>query len=744
MQFFEVKSVPDLEFDKTVLFDSIGDNPILIVYDIEKVRTYIGVGKNSTEYVSSLGLSVPGLSLSNPFGINIDKGQTILSFYRKADTVNGTLFTDLFDISAQKGMLIIAFIPMEKGEIEKSKLQIEQILSKRHTAQTISTPADILGKRFNTTFHSESFSNSEEAMMLEEVLESINRSILRNGVCYKMFFATSSQDVKNYLKSRFLVLSSQEIKVKSTEDLLSSMAKSKAFPIGVDIAGRFLQFRGVYSLGYVLPTLFPSQNGELSIGTYMKGAVSDTKKKVNMDPSALNLGFIITGLPGSGKTNEAMSIVESAKKATGTKLAVISPTDEWGSFAARNSMDLIRLYDGKTPINFFECPRQCDTVKFYEDLAMILSSASSAGPYRNPMEKCMLNAFRKVYSKTKTPDPIAVYEAIEEAVAKLHAKKTPSGYKHTKHGENIHSALENLRAILSRPEYCVEKGIDIGELLGNGAVFDLSKVSNSTKPYLYALILNQLYSVASTFDMNNDSKLRLLICLEEAQLIFGDEDAAAVQDMKYRIQDFRKQGIGLMLLTHNISDIEPSIRRLCQIKLYLKQAPDVAPIAAKDLVFTYAEDDKVVSKLKHLDSRVGAFSYVVKEGTEKFSNDTIFVRTIDYANVVTKIEPKPINCNAKIPRSVCVQFAIEARVSEDVKRNVILPNLSELKVFYLGDEVANMPITETWKRKAEGLIEGKSHKVQFIDRKGKVLAETSFTAKEHVSLKLNDDKLEVL
>ena len=116
------------------------------------------------------------------------------------------------------------------------------------------------------------------------------------------------------------------------------------------------------------------------------------------------------------------------------------------------------------------------------------------------------------------------------------------------------------------------------------------------------------------------------------------QNTAAVEDIKYRLQDFRKKGIGLMLMMHNINDIDPNIRRLCQIKLYLKQASDVAPIACKDLVFTYAEDSEVVSKLKHLNSRTGALNYVVKNGDDKLSQDTIFITsdatTITEANVL--------------------------------------------------------------------------------------------------------------
>ncbi len=99
------------------------------------------------------------------------------------------------------------------------------------------------------------------------------------------------------------------------------------------------------------------------------------------------------------------------------------------------------------------------------------------------------------------------------------------------------------------------------------------------------------------------------------------------------VQDFRKRGIGLLLLTHSVTDIDVGIRRLCQLKIYLKQAPDAAQAAARDHVFSAAKDDDIIAKLKSLDSRVGALNYVCREGSEKLSNDSVFIRTLQYDDV---------------------------------------------------------------------------------------------------------------
>ncbi len=625
---FEVLTVPDKEFDKRIIFDIIGGNCFELIYDFETKTTLLSMPEAKSR---PLMLAIPGLTLKEAMGRLRGKELLSVSAYRKPDMVEKYIFSDMFDLDIDNGSLTITFEPLDMSGVKEAKSYIEKILSLKDARETTSVVSDVLSRRVNRSLQRENFTNSEEVMLFTEILESINRSILRNGFAYKVHFVIDdgSGKLADYIKSRFLVIA--ESPVRGIEEV----QKLKAFPLGIETASNLLNFRGNYDLGYTIPTAYARSGGDVAVGTVMKSSILDTGKGLSIDASTLNLGSMFSGLPGTGKTMEAMAIID-ALAASNKKpcIAIISPTDEWNRFAESHGMRLVKLFDGKTPINFFRCPDGADPEKFYSDLSMIISSASRAGPFRNPMEKCMLNAFRNVYSNTTKPAPSAVYKEIEEAIVRFHGRRAKSGaVKYTKHGENIMSSLENLRAILAKPEYASMDGEKFEELAEAGVVFDISNVGAGSKPYIYALILNQLYSVASGFDTHGDSELRLLLCLEEAQMIFRDKDAAAVQDLQFRIQDFRKRGIGLMLLTHNVTDIEASIRRLCQTKLYLKQAPDVAAIAAKDLVFTYAEEEDVIKRLKHLDSRVGALSYVLKDGSNKISQDTVFIRTKEYGTL---------------------------------------------------------------------------------------------------------------
>ncbi len=716
--YYEVLAIPDKEFNKIAIFDIFGHESFSLIYDFERKTTIFSMDASAAPKTENLEAALPGIDLER-IELKVPFDSTVFSAYRKTE-FDKDLFNDLFDLDLDAGQLEVVFLPKKGDELKDAKLYMESQLSKMDSKETQSVLSDMLSKRINTSFHRDNFMHSEERMLLMEMLESVNRSLLRNGTAYFIYFVIrdSTGRLEEYIESRFLVLA--KTRAKASDNI-------RVLPVGADLAARFLLFRGIFDLSYSLPTAYAGACGTVDVGTFMKNSVLETKNEVRIDPSSLNLGSMLTGLPGSGKTNEAMAIIDSILAKERPSIVIISPTEEWNQFAACHDMNVVKLYDSKTPINFFECPVGADITKFYEDLAMILSSASNAGPYRNPMEKCMLNAFRKTFSSDRE-DPVHVYNMIEESIRKFHAKKTNTGYKYTKHGENIRSALENLRAILSRPEYAAKEGIPIDETVRQGVVFDLSGVSIGTKPYMYALILNQVYALASRFDTENDDKLNLLICVEEAQMIFRDKDASAVQDIKSRIQDFRKQGIGLMLLTHNINDIEPSIRRLCQTKLYLKQAPDVAPIAAKDLIFTYAEEDAVVLRLKHLDSRIGAFSYVVKRGRDKMSKDTVFIKTREYSNAAGNWRV-PM-AKKRLPCLINMRINLSATISPGEKRSTI-SELQSIKLFYLGEEIDELEIdSSTITTKAE-LIEGKEHTLHVLNKKGRtVFSKDIISAKE--------------
>ncbi len=753
---FRTTELPNKELDAVAFFEIMGRNEFLLVYDLDQKTTFLCMDTSIAEgKIEGIMQAIPGIGFeaAECTALNAAIDMKVLSCYKRPERADNPEvhrphhMHDIFDLALGTGFVAVAFIPASETDLEHSKSYVERALSRKDIRETRSAITEVFSKKASSSTQRELFMESEETALFNSVLASINNAILSNNLTYKQFFIipNAGARLQEYIATRFMLLNESKCRSSLAEQLVE-LHNERAFPLGTDYLKDFMNFYGSYKLNYVLPTISQSTKKGITIGTFMKNGVAETDHAVRIDPSTMNLGFIITGLPGSGKTKEAMAIIDAVKAgAYGVRIIVIAPTDEWNRFAIAHGMHLIRPYVDKVPINLFRCPTTIQKEKFYESLALVLASASNAGPYQNPLEHCLLNAFRRVYSETDTPDPISTYDAIEESIIRFHAKKTNAGVKYTKHGENIRSALENLRAILNKPEYSMSEGIRIEELAGRGAVFDVSGVSSEKRPYLYALLLNQAYALAAGFDTDGDDELRLLICLEEAQTVFGNKESAAIQDLRQRIQDFRKQGIGLMLLAHTISDIEQGVRRLCQIKLYLKQAPDVAAVAAKDLVFTYACEEDIVLKLKLLDSRICAFSYVLKNDDEKLAQDTVFIRTAEYAD---KTDSYMNALDAYIhKRGLCLPAVINTRFSIflDIvgEASKLQQNTHYIRFRYLGEDISTHAISGSGTIMQE-LIEGSKYTLQLLDRKEHIIGEFKIKACPAINLHIRAESIDVI
>jgi len=741
MSFYTVGELPAQAIDKSRVLEAIGRQNFMIVYDFTKSVSMVVFNDQYEDTICKLTKTIPGMRFAktdcNFF--DIDREYIAFSVYRRMERHENRLFNDVFNFLSS-GYMAILYINSSTDEINSVKTHFERVLSSKSIRESEPSFKTMNG-RANSTVQRELYHESEEKLMLNDMIESLNNTILGNGLVYKIFLLVPKEftQICTYIDSHFFVLSEFTFRRSGSISIIEYLSKRQSIPLGINNSKEFINFYGSYRINHTLPTVVPVNEDGLEIGNLVKDGTLETNFNVRVDPTTLNLGFIITGLPGSGKTREIMSILDSLLRNKHKKPAVfvVTPTSEWKDFAFSHSMFFIKIYEDSTPINFFRCPETINSERFYGDLAMILSSAANAGPYRNPMEKCMLNAFRRVYNQNKTPDPIKVYKEIEESIVTFHGKRTGNVIRYTKHGENIKSALENLRGIINKEQYGVEDGLRIEDLIDNGAIFDFSNASANTKRQIYALILNQIYSLVSKFDTNGDNELRLVICLEESHTIFGDPDSPAVQDIKQRIQDFRKQGIGLILLTHNVTDIDTSIRRLCQLKLYFKQAPDTAAVASKDLIFTYADQDEVALKLKTLDSRIGAFSYVSKKGEAKLQQDTIFIKTRTYNYGKFSGSYNPIvdylnKYNLRAIENIKCKMSLKPIDYQDLK-STELKDFSYIRISYLGEEILTTEFSKLESLELS-LFKNKDYKIDILNKRGRVIKEINFIASEKIYL----------
>lgn len=697
--------------DRVLFVEAMLGRQFMMYHDLQAGRTLLLT--DSPEALLALKNALPGietgLAESKP-----ETGGEMLLIVAVEPKGRSDAIDSLYRLfSGLDSRVVVSFVPASREEVMKAKVKTEEMLSikEKGFTKSLSTRGDAASE--TSSSHTDAYYGSEEKTFLLDALDSLGGAMLSNGAAYKivLFVEPRRGPVLDYLRSKLLILEERRIRCGSIENLYETTKHIEAMPLDSAHASRMLGFSNSIRVNKTISTQAETQ-GDILFGAYLEGSVNETGRQVGTAASSFNLGTLISGVPGTGKTFAAMHIIKQLANERKLQKAIISPTNEWEKFGRENAFSVIRFYSSRVPFNFFKCDAAINIERFYENLAMLLASASEAGPYTNSLEKCLLAAFRKVYANERSPDPVKVYDEIEEAIIEQHAKRSNVGVKYTKHGENVRAALENLRSMLNRPEFAKKDGVDFTGLLHRGVVFDLSMVSNKMKPFFYALILNQVYSVADTFDSDGDRDLRLLICLEEAQLVLSREQhSAAAADLAQRIQDFRKKGVGVVLVTHNVGEIEPEIRRLCQTKLYFRQSSDAAKYAANDLLFGEKEKELVAERLKELEQRVCALNYIKEENGSKSQAGSVFVKLPEYGFGEVAEESAGVLENPAL-----VKGKMRIRVADQEGR---AREGARLQLFYVGEKVHEGKTDAAGCVEVENTVAGNSYRLVLLGEKKK-------------------------
>jgi len=704
---YRILSLPE-RLDAKLFVEAMLGNGFAIYHDFENGSTYLLTEQGtSPEFLCN---AIAGMKLEDSqLDLEAKRFECLSVFPNSFPAI-----ADMYEVlnGAKAGMIVI-FTPSSESRVRKVKRKVEYEISKKEIRQTRSQNYRIE----STSRQSELYFDSDIRALLISMLNSLNSAMLANGIAYEVNVAVLGPDsdkVAEYTRAKFFVLEKWNAQAGSYGELLEKAKRHGSVPVDISLASKLVFFANSISRVHLVPQQSGSGMAEKGIllGRVLdKGVKEGAELRVRED--TLNLGAIITGLPGTGKTYAAMNIAEQALE-SGTPVVIISPTQEWNAFARKHGLNVMSLYLSPTKINFFKCDTGINIELFYENLATLLAIASNAGPYTRSLEKVLLAAFKKVYTETRSPDPTLVYDEIEKEIIEAHAKKNNAGVEYTKHGENIRAALQNLRLLLMRPEFAYAEGVDMSELLSEGAVFDLSAVSNNMKQFYYALLLNQVYSLTDSLDVYGSDKLRFLVCLEEAQLVLqNDEYTAAALDLRQRIQDFRKKGVGLMLVTHNITDINQSIRRLCQTKLYFRQSADVAKIAANDLMFMGEQEEAVADLLKSLGHRVCAVNCLSLQNEAKEPMRSLLVKSAEFSFG-----------EASKTAGQCEYESNDAKASATTSTVISLigsdgPVRARIEVYYVGEKVFEGETNDQGKACIENTLEGKPYKLAVLGDKKK-------------------------
>lgn len=118
----------------------------------------------------------------------------------------------------------------------------------------------------------------------------------------------------------------------------------------------------------------------------------------------------------------------------------------------------------------------------------------------------------------------------------------------------------------------IQHMIGINEIVDyqGATIFDLSDVSEEADRV--EKVAFALDSILEYFDSQKDSdKLRLLIVVEEAHLwTLKDVSKDAIRFLDKAVRMLRKKGVGVMLVSHKISDFDPAMRSSMNVSIFFR------------------------------------------------------------------------------------------------------------------------------------------------------------------------------
>ena len=324
LEFYRISAVPGNGYDSGKIFDFIGRESFTLVYDLEQNASFIGLKKaGCNETRETIERGVAGLRLSHCECKRLAEPRNLSAFsvYRLLGKEGNPLFYDLFDLAGREGFLAVLFLYSEIDGTMRAKRYLEKALSSKTVRETDSSLREYFGSRVNSSAQRDIYHGSEELLMLNRLLESMNNAVLGNGLAYNIFLLACKESgpVLEYIRSHFLILNEYELGRMDACSAIEPLSRRNSLPYGVDYSKEFLRFYGSCSVNRSLPTVTPQSEDGICIGTFVKDGVAETGNVVNIDPATLNLGFVITGLPGSGKTREAMSVIDLILTQTGGK-----------------------------------------------------------------------------------------------------------------------------------------------------------------------------------------------------------------------------------------------------------------------------------------------------------------------------------------------------------------------------------------------------------------------------------------
>ena len=226
-----------------------------------------------------------------------------------------------------------AFSAPPEAEISVLAASLEDRISR---IEVRSSYSDIQTHGPTSSRSTDSYYQSFERELLSRLIDNLTEVQMARMSAYKVAFvielANGHEQVIDFLKANSVLFGTRKIAINGVSDLMRWPRAAAAIPLSYSNASFALTLSDrIRRIPYLRATN-SSAVGDIVIGSELDGA-SEGSHGITMSSHVMNLGTMIAGLPGTGKTKSAMLMIGQALK-PGIRLAIISPTGEWNGFAA--------------------------------------------------------------------------------------------------------------------------------------------------------------------------------------------------------------------------------------------------------------------------------------------------------------------------------------------------------------------------------------------------------------------------
>lgn len=318
--------------------------------------------------------------------------------------------------------------------------------------------------------------------------------------------------------------------------------------------------------------------GDITVG-FLKS--SSRENTIGLSLKDLTKHMLVVGTPGSGKTTFSIGVLDQLWKKHNIPFLVIEPAKNEYRALIDSIPDLQIFTPGKTHISpFVFNPFLPPKNVHLETYKSTLKTAFAAGvTMETPLDKIFEEAISNCYSDFKWLDTYTSEDRgevfnIDDFVKCFRETFEAVGYRGD--ANNIGKAGV-VRLSSFRKLFDSYFSIPIEDLLSKPTVIELAAIENSDeKSLIIALVLLSILSYANA-NYEANGKLRNVLVLEEAHVLFGAETNAtegaanpsviAQNLVKRMLAEIRSYGIGMIIADQSPKKVTTDVVALTDIKI---------------------------------------------------------------------------------------------------------------------------------------------------------------------------------